>query len=270
MNQAQYNESNTNSQRKFTSLSRIHFLVEFNKEKGKLFLVFTLFLFFALTSVVTQIVLPEILDLSGIEIIGLPEPSLMAMLSDFWGDTIIYLIIVIFYGMGTFSSEIEINKPIYFTLSRPVTRKTYFLSRFLIRIIGFFLIFFTASMIIYILGSLYFSPLKVERVILASMILALSLTGILSIIIMASSRFRTMTSAVIGFGFVVYHIFLLLLEKPFEWIKWFDPLLLSNIWFETLNGVANSVEFVVYLIALLFWIILPGLIGLLLFENRDI
>ncbi|MFV2016159.1 MAG: hypothetical protein ACC656_12065, partial [Candidatus Heimdallarchaeota archaeon] len=243
---------------------------EFSLEKSKLVLIFIALLIIATMSVVSIILLPDLLALSGIEISGLPDPSTTFVLADYWGDLTLYIFITILYGMGIFSSEIDNNKPIYFKLSRPVSRRSYYLIRSLIRIVGFFIISTLTSLYVYFFSSLYFDTLDLASVILSSVIISLSLVSFLSVVIMASAKFRTLVSDVIGISFFFFQILTFLFQSAFEWLKWINPLSLSTIWKNIIGNIAESGEILTTIVALCIWIIVPTTLGLLMFVKRDI
>lgn len=257
-------------ERNLSSRNWIHFKIEFELERSKLLLIGVVMLFFAVTSVIAIVLLPDLLKLSGVEIIGFPEASTVFVLSDFWNDSLLYFIIIILYAMGTFSSEIDGNKPIYFKLSRPISRRSYYLTRTLIRILGIVFVFTLAGIVAYLLASVYYEQIALEKVIIASIINSLAVGSLISIVIMSSASFKTTTSAFIGIGFVFYQIIVSIFEQAFDWIKWFNPQSLSSTWMDVIKDTIEISDIISSILALSMWIIIPIIIGLIIYEKRSI
>ncbi|MHA2366018.1 MAG: hypothetical protein ACXAC7_18815 [Candidatus Hodarchaeales archaeon] len=243
-----------------------HIYTELDLEKVKIFLIFISMVFMALSAVITQVLLPDIMEWSGLQVIGFPEPSIISILTDFWGDIYIFALIMIFYGMNTFSAETDIKKQVYFNLSRPISRRTYFMTRYFIRITSVVIIIVISSLIAFWYGMIFFDPLPIERVLLASIIVGFSLASIISVVIMASSYSSTPISAGMGLTFLFIQMIFLL----FEPLKWLSPIALSDIWLDIMKGVFDAGDAVLTIIVLILWIIIPGIIGLWLYEKRDL
>ena len=77
------------------SLTKVHILTEIDLGKKAILLLGIIFIFMAMTSVMTQVLLPNILELTGLEIIGLPEPSSTTILADFFDNIFIIALIII-------------------------------------------------------------------------------------------------------------------------------------------------------------------------------
>ena len=248
------------------SLTKVHILTEINLGKKAILLLGIIFIFMAMTSVMTQVLLPNILELTGLEIIGLPEPSSTTILADFFDNIFIIALIIILYGAGTFSTEIEANKQVYFMLSRPISRKTYYATRTVIRLLGIMVVFIVATLIAYFYGSVFYEELPVERVFISGFIISLSLLSVLAVTMMANAKLSTPASVGIGILFLFYQLLILLIEP----LVWLSPMALSGIWGEIILGLADSTEVLLKTMVLLIWIIVPYFIGLFLYERRDL
>ncbi|MHA1991385.1 MAG: hypothetical protein ACW981_05400 [Candidatus Hodarchaeales archaeon] len=255
------------NQRKISSFSRLitHFSVEMDLERKKIVILTILFVFLGLMAVATQVMLPEILKLAGLEIANLPEPSLFAVFADYWGDSILFALIIVLLTMGTFSSEIDVNKQVYITLSRPISRTTYFLTRTFIKTIGLFIGFFIASLVTYLYSLAFYESIDILDFLISAILISLSFCSIVAIVSMFSAKFSTITSGILGFLFLFGQLFVLLVEP----IQWIVPFGASSIWIDIFLG-SNVENFELSIVSLVLWIASPLLIGWYFYNNRDL
>ncbi|MDH5401295.1 MAG: hypothetical protein OEY49_02285 [Candidatus Heimdallarchaeota archaeon] len=244
----------------------IHVKTEFNLEKTKIIAMGMLFLFFGITSVLSQLFLPEILELSDLQVINLPEPTITQILYDFWGDIGLISLIVILYSASTFSSEFGTAKNGYFYLSRPISPRTYFMTRFLIRVIGIIIMFTVSSVITVLYATLFYDSLDMKRVFIASLLMALVLGTISSFVIMMTTKFSNAISGVSG----ILLLFIQYLVGLVESLKWFSPFVLSNIWPSLLIGSVDTIELILHFIVLCLWIGVPCLLGWYYYGIKDL
>ncbi|MCY3414552.1 MAG: hypothetical protein INQ03_23085 [Candidatus Heimdallarchaeota archaeon] len=249
-----------------TQRIRIHILTEFELDRSKILSMTLLFLFFGLSAVVMQLYLPDILKMSEIEIINLPEPSIQAILIDFWGDISLLSMIIILVTMSTFSAELDVNKNGYIYLSRPISRTTYYVTRYLVRVIGFSLAFALASVLTYGYALLFFDPIDTGQFVLAIMLLMMNIAVVTSLVIAVSTVFNSTISGLLGFVF----LFLQMLIGLIEPLKWLSPFTLAGIWKEIIFGLDGSSELGWHVLALSLWIVIPGLAGLIYYNRRDL
>jgi ABC-2 type transport system permease protein len=256
-------------QKNFSSLSSLfaHISVEFDLERKKIVIITILFVFMGLMAVATQVLLPEILKLAGLEIANLPDPSLFAVLADFWGDSILFALVIVLLTMGTFSSEIDVNKQAYIMLSRPISRTTYFLTRTIIKTIGLFIGFFIASLITYLYSLAFYDYVDILDFLVSAILISLSFCTIVTIVSMFSARFSTMTSGILGFLFLFGQLFVILIEP----IQWIVPFGASSIWVDIFIGLEVGInDLFLSLGSLMLWIIGPLIIGWYFYNNRDL
>lgn len=243
-----------------------HLFVEIDLEKTKILLLGLLFVGMGFMSVVTQVMLADIIKWAGFELVSPPQSSLVGVLNDFWGDAVMIALILAIYGMSTYSGELEVGKPIYFNLARPISRETYFLTRFAVRAIGVMGMYILASLITYCYSLVFFDGFPIDRVIVATCLVAFGPTTVLALVMMASSRLSTVLSAIVGVIFVVVQ-FLVGMVPP---LKWFSPLTLMNEWTNVLSGEISFLDLFLTYSTLTLWIIVPCIVGLVLYKQRDL
>jgi ABC-2 type transport system permease protein len=245
---------------------KTNILVEFDLEKKKIMLMFVLFLVFGLTSVVTQIYLPDILALSGFELVNPPQPSLFGVLSDYWGDIVLFALIIILIMMTTFSAELDVNKQVYFYLSRPISRNTYYLTRTLLKVISVMFIFSIASLIVYFYALAFFDQVDFIKIIQSILLLSMSLGSIVAVVIMFSTKFSTGNTGISSFGFIFFQLIIALIEP----LKWLSPSSLGNEWVKVLTGTISENNLFLTFFALGLWLIIPMIIGWIFYTKRDL
>jgi len=251
---------------------RAHLMIELELEKMRIIVIGVILLFSGIIAVITQLYLPELMEMSGMELANPLEGSMKGVFLDFWGDMVLIGgIIAVFYGMGSFASETGVNKTIHFLLSRPISRKRYFLSRFILKNTIISTIFIVVSLVVYLYGAIYFEPMNFGSFIMACLLLALMLSGILSVVMMISSKMSSTSTAAIGFGFLVIQIILSLelFTNAFESLKWISPVSISSYWMDLVEGDPISGA-LLKVITLLLWIIIPGFLGNLFYSKRDL
>lgn len=259
INSDTYNQKNR-------SFVRPHLKVEFENFKLKFLVLGLIILFNGLTAIISHVYLAQILKLSGFDIVNPPTPSLMAFLLKFFGDSSIYIIILILLGMGSFANELEINKQVYFTLSRPVSRRSYYFSRTLLQVIGISLTIAVTSFIIYIYSLVYFDPLPLDKILLSLFVLSLQYASFYAIMIMYSSKFSQSMAGVLGF---VTYIFMAIIGV-FDPLKWFSPLSLSSVWTKIVTNSLSLSDFLTTTTVLFAWVLFPVMIGWIVYKRRDI
>ena len=249
------------------STKKANFSVEMENERKKFFLLTILFTLDGFLAVIVQVLLPDILKSVGFELLNPPSPSLNGLLGDYFGDVLLFSLILILVSMSTFSSEIDVNKQVYILLARPISRSTYYLTRTLIKSLGAFISFFVASIITYVFALGFFNALDPIKVLLSIGILSLSLCSIVATVIMFSSKFSTTTSGILGFLFLFGQIVISVVEP----LKWFSPVSLANVWINILSdNPLNVIEIISSIFALSIWTLLPILIGWRFYLRRDL
>ena len=244
--------------------------VQIDLQKKSFFILLMVFMFFGLTSLVTQYYTNDILKLSGLEITNLPDPSFRMAFSDIWGDFLFVSVIGSFFiSASLFSSEVQQGKTVYILLNRPITRRQYFLTRSIISLLGYFVILTVDSVIMYLIGSLIFPSIPFVDVIVASTMISLGVVGFISLQLMINSKYSGSTTTIYSLfmmiGFLAVSPFL----QYFDWLKYTNPFSLTDIWSAILFDSDYSGIWL-NLLALLAWIVVPILIGMRYYEKRDL
>ena len=254
-----------NKEFRFFSL-KAHLRVELDQAKIKILIFLFVILLNGFSTLFSELFMKEIFKMEGINLINIPDPTLFGFLEKFLGNIDLYLIIIILLGMGTFSNELELNKQVYFTLARPVSRSTYYFTRALILAIGYGVVYLIGSSILYAYSLLFFKPIPIERIFLILVINALQFSGFFAIIIMISSKFNQLTTGILGF-FVYLAEYLLTLFEP---LKWFSLIALDNYWTKIFSKSGNLIDLTATIVTLLLWTILPIIIGWFMYKKRDL
>ena len=247
-----------------------HIQVTLDLQKKSFLVALLVFVFFALLSIIGQVYLPEILKLSGVEIGGLPKPSMTSVFENVWGNFILIgAILVIFQGSTTFSSDLNVDKPMYILMSRPISRDDYYLVISVLKLVGILVVVFITSLMTYLISDFFFDPIPMAVIIWGSLVQGLALASLLAIQISMNTRLSTGATAVWGIILLVSMTTLNILATYLKYLKWFSPLALSSISNEILfqheydHVLANS-------LVLLIWVIAPLLLGMYLFRKRDL
>ena len=245
---------------------KAHFKVELDNAKLKLTIVLLLLLFSGSTSLISQVYMNDILKMVGFELKNPVQPDIIKFLVDFLGDSSLYVLVIIILGMGTFSNELEINKQVYFTLSRPVSRTGYYLTRGSILTIGIFVFVVVGSTIIYLYSTMFFTPLATEKFVLIVVLVSLQYSAFYALMIMFSTKFSQTMAGVLGLLAFVSEAIISFIPP----LKWFSVLALSSDWVKILDNSIPMVELGYDFIAILIWIIIPILIGWRIYLHRDL
>ena len=243
-----------------------HFRVELDQAKLKLLIVFFILLFSGSTSVISQVYLTDILKLAGFELKNPVQPNLVSFLIDFLGDSSLYVLIIILLGMGAFSNELEVNKQVYFTLSRPISRSGYYLTRTFILTIGIAVIVIVGSTIVYTYSLLFFTPIALEKIILILVMVSLQYSAFYAVMIMFSAKYSQTIAGVLGFLTFISEAIVMLIPP----LKWFSVLALSNEWLKIVDNSISLVDLLLDFSVLLVWIIVPIAIGWRIYLKRDL
>ena len=261
---------NTAKYSKFTTyLANIR--VEFDQAKMKLLIVLIILIFSGLTSVVSQKYLNQILELSGIDLKNPITPTMTTFLNDFLGNSLIYIIIIIIFGGGTFSNEVEVNKQVYFLLSRPITRSNYFFTRSFILTVGMALAAIVGSFIVYFYALVYFSAMPIDKISLIFLLSSFQYASMYAFMIMFCAKYNQVTSWVFGILTYLSESIIAFLASFYDPLKWFSPFYLANDYQHILDGSLTILDLSAYFIVLIVvWTILPILIGWFLYRKRDL
>lgn len=249
-------------------LKHLSILIELEFKSFIILLI--MFTFFGFIAVLGQVFLPELMELTGLHIIGLPEPSMFGIFVDFWGDlTLIGAIVAIFYGVTAFSSDLDVDKKIFFILNHPVSRTQHYLGKSLVKLLSMFTVILLSSVIIYLIGLTYYPGFELKSFIMATSILGLTMASILSIVLMLNSRLSTSGTAIsMGVYFLITTI-LSFLTPFYAYLKWLSPFELSHLWAQIIlvDEYADTLE---HFVGLILIIVVALTIGNYLYNKRDL
>ena len=263
--QSKFPKINLSSYSKYACI-KAHFKVELDNAKLKLLIVFFLLLFSGFTSVISQVYMNDILKMSGFVLANPVQPTMISFLADFLGDSSLYALIILLIGMGTFSNELEINKQVYFTLARPVSRTSYYFTRTLVLTVGIIFTVIGGSAVIYTYSMVYFDPLPIYKIVLILILVSLQYSAMFSLIIMFSAKFNQTIAGVLGFLTFISETILTL----FPPLKWLSVLSLSGDWTKIIDNSISTIDLGLDFLALVVWIIVPIIIGWKIYQKRDL
>lgn len=243
-----------------------HIRVELDQAKMKILIVSLVLLFTGLTSVLSQKYMNEILASVGYALQNPPTPTMGTFLQDFLGNSTLFVIIIILLGMGTFSNELDVNKQVYFTLSRPISRSEYFITRSLVLTIGMTLATILASLIVYIYATVFFAPIAFDKLILILIFISFQYASIYAIMIMFSSQYGSGIAGILGFVTYLSEAVI----SIFEPLKWFSTIALSNDWTKIYTDSISASDLTLEFLALVIWTVFPLVIGWIIYQRRDL
>lgn len=245
--------------------------VELDQAKMKFFIVLIILVFSGLTSVVSQKYLNQILELSGIQPKNPITPTMITFLQDFLGNFMLYVIIIIVFGAGTFSNEVEVNKQVYFLLSRPISRRNYFFTRSLILSFGIALVTIIGSLIVYLYALLFFEALPFDKVLLIFILSSFQYSSMYAFMILYCAKYNQAISWVLGVLTFFSGTIIQVLANIYDPLKWLSPFAISNDSLNFLIGKLSFLDVVLEILVLIFiWTILPILLAWFLYKKRDL
>lgn len=266
-------DKNSVNKAKYSNFTTIlaNIRVEFDQAKMKLLIVLIILVFSGLTSVVSQKYLNQILELSGITLANPITPTMTTFLNDFLGNSLIYIIIIIIFGGGTFSNEVEVNKQVYFLLSRPITRSNYFFTRSLILTIGMAIATIIGSFIVYFYALVYFSALPIDKIFLIFLLSSFQYASMYAFMIMFCAKYNQVTSWVFGILTYLSESIIAFLASFYDPLKWLSPFYLANDYLHILDGSLTLLDLSEYFVVLIIvWTAFPILIGWFWYRRRDL
>ncbi len=249
-------------------LKHISILIEL--ELKSFFILLTIFTFVGFIGAISQIFLPELLALSGLQIIGLPDPSMFAIFVDFWGDlALMGAIVAIFYGVSAFSADLDVDKKIFFILNHPVSRTQHYLGKSLVKLLSVFLVVLISSIITYLFGLVFYPGFEILSLLLATGMLGMTIAAILSIVLMLNSRLSTSGTAISMGIYFLFTTIISFLVPFYDYLKWLSPFKLSDLWAQIIL-VDEYADVLLHFIGLSMTIIIALTIGNYLYNKRDL
>ena len=249
------------------------FLIQFKsnvwEEKFKFFLLTIIFSFLGISAVIGTFYMDEIMSLLGFEDFPtIITPSSQAVFLDFFGDfTLFGLLIMSLGSMGIFASDIE-SGAIGFSLTRPISRRAYAISKMITRALALILPFHLASIITWIYTGLAFEVLPTEQFIGAILPLTLLFLYMGFLTDLFSSRTSTTNAGFITIGVLIVQ-FTISMFKPLEFLS---PFALSSFWAEILNNPTWQFDLGIlrnYLL-LIGWLLIPFIATIYSIERKDL
>jgi ABC-2 type transport system permease protein len=170
-------------------------------------------------------------------------------------------------SMGLFASDIESNV-ISYSLTRPISRKAYTISKMITRALALIMPFCLASVITWVYTGLAFELLPVEQFIgsILPLILLLLYMGFLTDLL--SSRTSTINAGFITIGILIVQFTISMLE-PLEFLS---PFALSSFWVEILSDPTwqFDLEILRNYLLLISWLLFPFVATIYSMEKRDL
>lgn len=252
------------------SLYLAHIRVELDLAKLKLLIVFLILVFFGLTTVFSQKYVNQILQATGVRLKNSIKTTMLSFVTKYISNLNLFVLMIIVLGMGTFASELEGNKQVYFTLARPISRVNYYVTRSLILTIGTGIMTFIGSLLVYLYATMYFKPLALEKIVLTFLFISLLYSSMYAIMILLSTKYTQMTAGVLGFLIFLVETVIAVLSSSYDPLKWFSILALSDQWLKIYRGTITPLDVTTEVIALVLWTVIPLLLGLVIYSKRDL
>lgn len=237
-------------------------------ERFKFIILFFLFVFQVISSIISIFYMEELLGLFGLDFINPVPPTGEAAFLDFFGDQLLFGIIIIALGsMSIFASNIE-NGSISFSLARPISRSEYALARITARIIALVTPFFIATFVGWVYMGITFEVLPLEKLFCALIPLGLLFIYLGVTTSALSTRTSALTAGLVAIGIFIVQ-FTISAFKPLELLS---PITLSNIWVSILTSstIRLDQEIITKIGLLGGWILIPLILGIYSLNTRDL
>jgi len=247
----------------------IQFKNDIYDEKFKFLLLTVLFTSLSIMAIITTFYMDEIMSLLGFsDFPTLIEPSASAAFLDFFGDQVFFGLLIMSLGsMGVLAAEIE-SGAISFSLTRPISRTSYTLSKLFSRMLALTVPLIISSLIGWLYVGLMFDALPLEILIgtLIPLIALYFYMGFLASFF--SSRVSSINAGFITIAILILQFTLSILE-PLELLS---PFALSSFWVEILMNPMFEWNLSIFgkMFFLIIWIIIPLLGTIYSMKNRDI
>jgi ABC-type transport system involved in multi-copper enzyme maturation permease subunit len=235
-------------------------------ERMKFLILLLLFLFQAISSIISIFYMEEILALFNIEFINPVPPTGEAALLDFFNDQFLFAILIMSLGtMSIYAAEIE-NNSISYSLTRPISRTKYTMARIVARITALVLPFIIATFVGWIYMAFVFEIFSLDRLLLSLSVLVLLFIYLGTITSALSTRFSALTA---GLGAIALFMvqFSISAFKPIELLS---PFTSATLWSDFLLNVSVPLnEMLIKLAILGGWILVPFLLAIYSMKTRD-
>ena len=247
----------------------IQFKNDIIDEKLKFLLLTVLVTLLSFTAIIGTFYMDEIMSLFGIENFpSLFEPSASLAFQDFFGDQVLFGLLIMTLGsMGVLASEIE-SGAISFSLSRPISRKSYTASRIIARILALTLPFILGSIVGWVYVNFMFDPMPLVTLFGAMLPLVLLFLYMGFLTTFFSSRMTGLNAGLTTITVLILQLTI----SIFQPIEFLSPFALSNFWAEILIDINFkwTFEILVKFFGLCFWAVLPFIATLISMDRRDL
>ncbi|MHA1946527.1 MAG: ABC transporter permease subunit [Candidatus Hodarchaeales archaeon] len=238
-------------------------------DKFKFLLLTVLFTALSITTILGTFYIDEIMSLLGFsDFPVLFDPSAKVAFLDFFGDQVLFGLLIMSLGsMGVLASDIE-SGAISFSLSRPISRSHYTLSKVLSRVLALTVPFIISSVIGWLYLGLMFDLLPFE-ILLGSLIPLVALYLYMGFL----TSFISSRASAINAGFITIAILIIQFTlSAFEPLELLSPFALSSFWTSILTNPLFEWNVNIFgkLFFLLLWVILPLIGTVYSMRKRDI
>ena len=249
------------------------FLIQFKSnlwdEKFKFLLLTVVFSFLGIIAIIGILYMDEIMSIFGFEDFPMiVTPSSQVVFLDFFGDFSLYGLFIMSLGsMGLFALDIE-SGAISFSLTRPISRRSYTISKMIARVLALTIPFVLASIVTWSYIGLVFEVLPIGQFIgaLLPIILLFFYMGFLASFF--SSRTSTINAGFVTIGVLIVQFAI----SIFEPIELLSPFALSSFWADILSDTTwrFNIEILGKYLVLICWLILPFVFTVYCMEQRDL
>lgn len=238
-------------------------------EKFKFLLLTVLFTALSITAIISTFYMEDIMNLLGFSgFLPFVDPSAETAFLDFFGDQVFFGLLIMSLGtMGVLASEIE-SGAISYSLSRPINRIEYTLSKVFSRVLALTIPFIVSSMIGWFYVSLMFDVLPLE-ILIGTLIPLVSLYLYMGFL----TSFFSSRSSAINAGFITIAVLIVQFTlSVFEPLELLSPFTLSGFWTNVLTNPLFewNLEIISKMLFLLLWVILPLICTVYSMKKRDI
>lgn len=235
-------------------------------ERYKFMILLIIFVFQVLSSIISVFYMEELLTLFGFDFISPIPPTGEAAFLDFFGDQLLFGIIIMALGtMNIFASDIE-NGSISFSLSRPISRSQYASAKIMARIGALITPFFIASFIGWIYMGIVFEVLPFETLLWALLPLGLFFIYLGVTTSALSTRTSALTAGLIAIGIFIIQFTI----SAFEPLELLSPFTFANVWIELLSNSNMNQKIITKIGLLAGWILIPAGLAIFSFKTRDL
>lgn len=235
---------------------------------SKALIIAAIFVFFALVSPVTARYVNEILASVGdLGDFKLPDPTYIDSFTQFFKNyNTVGMLALIFAFMGTLSREKE-SKTVYLMLTKGLSRKNMYLSKFFSATIVYTIVYIISALIFHLYTVILFGDFSNDKILLAYFIYWFY--GIFTIsMTVFFSNISNSISVVATLSIVSY--FILTFLTMVDVIKFFIPATLSAIPMELITGTLNNNDYIITIVSTFCLVIILIISGINIFKEQEL